>query len=827
MQDQIFNEQQLWTELPQWQQLQLWWQQQAEPQLLQMHTELQHQLRENGATFDPWLEQQRQLDLMPWLISDAEWQQIQAGIKQRQLLLALVLQDLYGPQLLLQQGLLPSELIFQNKNYLLPCHQLVPNHQQWLSLLAVDIGRDSKGQFCVYADQSQMPAGLGFVLEHRLAFNHCIGELNHSIGKSQLAGFFRKLQLVFAQGTGHTAEGRRPLCGLLTHGKRDAAYFEHAFLANYLDIALMHSADLMFKDGALWLKTVTGLQQVDSLMRYLPDARCDALELDPDSTGTAGLLQSIRQQQLLCANPPGAALLDSGVLLPFLPQLCRALLQEELQLPSTAAVWCGEPEGLLQVSSDAKAFRLRRVDTGESWLWAQLDPIQQHQLQQQLLADPGLYIAIPLLPLSTVPCWNATQGEHQQYGVLRLFGLLSEQHSPAVMPGALARISPDPLSLQHHYTMGFVAKDVWVLADQDHAVSLLQNTQKRILLSRHSGLLPSRVADHLFWLGRYNERLNLVCRALRYTVPLLTSAGVSSLQASASQHHDSRALVRFCLQANGTLPDSATLSSLQQTSALQQSLSELFSLQHPAGLAQVLKNLLFNAQSVREYFSEDTWYVLDKLQLALTQWPHPLNWQQPQQMVRLLDEVILLQTAIYGLNNETMSRTQTLRFMDLGQHLERALQSVTLLQEVFVFEQGHSCSASLMESVLRMTDTLMTYRRRYKTELHPLAVIDLLLLDDSTPRSVGYQCARLASQIQQLPKPGAAAVLSREQKLAVELVSLLQLAEPEHLFDDQLMATPELSRLLQQLHTVLRQLSDSITLSYFSHAEAGTSWQSF
>ncbi len=825
-------EQLQWAELPQWQQLQLWWQQQSQPHLVQLHTELQHQLRENGATFDPWLEQQRQLDLMPWLVSDAEWQELQAGVKQRQLLLSLVLQDLYGPQLLLQQGLLPAELIFQNKNYLLPCHQLVPSHQQWLSLLAVDVGRDVNGKFCVYADQSQMPAGLGFVLEHRLAFNHCIGELNHSIGKSQLAGFFRKLQLVFAQGTGHTAEGRRPLCGLLTHGKRDAAYFEHAFLANYLDIALMHSADLMFKDGALWLKTVTGLQQVDSLMRYLPDARCDALELDPDSTGTAGLLQSIRQQQLFCANPPGAALLDSGVLLPFLPALCRALLNEELQLPAATAFWCGDAEQLQQVFCDAAQFRFRRVDTGQSWLWAALDPLQQQDLRQQLELSPELFIAIGLLPLSSVPCWNPGQGEHQQYGVLRLFGLLSEQHSPAVMPGALARISHDAKNLQHQYSMGFVAKDVWVLADQDHAVSLLQNTQKRILLSRHSGLLPSRVADHLFWLGRYNERLNLVCRALRYTVPLLTSAAGSGFQAnkvqlSASQHHDSKALVRFCLQANGTLPDSTALSALQQTSALQQALSELFSLQHPAGLAQVLKNLLFNAQSVREYFSEDTWYVLDKLQLALTQWPHPLNWQQPQQMVRLLDEVILLQTAIYGLNNETMSRTQTLRFMDLGQHLERALQSVTLLQEVFVFEQNQSCSAALMESVLRMTDTLMTYRRRYKTELHPLAVIDLLLLDDSTPRSVGYQCARLASQIQQLPKPGVAAVLSREQKLAVELISLLQLAEPEQLFDDQLQATPQLSALLQQLHLVLRQLSDSITLSYFSHAEAGKSWQSF
>jgi uncharacterized circularly permuted ATP-grasp superfamily protein/uncharacterized alpha-E superfamily protein len=827
LESQELSEQLRWTDLQQWQQLQLWWQQQSQQHLVQLHTDLQHQLRENGATFDPWLEQQRQLDLMPWLVSDTQWQELQAGVKQRQLLLSMVLQDLYGPQLLIQQGLLPAELIFQNKNYLLPCHQLVPTHQQWLSLLAVDIGRDAAGQFCVYADQSQMPAGLGFVLEHRLAFNHCIGELNHSIGKSQLAGFFRKLQLVFAQGTGYTAEGRRPLCGLLTHGKRDAAYFEHAFLANYLDIALMHSADLMFKDGALWLKTVTGLQQVDSLMRYLPDARCDALELDPDSTGTAGLLQSIRQQQLFCANPPGAALLDSGVLLPFLPALCRTLLNEELQLPTTAAFWCGKPEQLQQVLSDASHYRFRRIDTAQSWLWTELDAQQQQDLQQQLATCPELFIAIRLLPLSSVPCWNATQGEHQQFGVLRLFGLLSQQHSPAVMPGALARISPDAQSLQHQYSMGFVAKDVWVLADQDHAVSLLQNTQKRILLSRHSGLLPSRVADHLFWLGRYNERLNLVCRALRYTVPLLTSAGVTSFQVTAGQQDDSRALVRFCLQANGTLPDSAALSSLQQTSALQQALSELFSLQHPAGLAQVLKNLLFNAQSVREYFSEDTWYVLDKLQLALTQWPNPLNWQQPQQMVRLLDEVILLQTAIYGLNNETMSRTQTLRFMDLGQHMERALQSVTLLQEVFVFDQGRNCSASLMESVLRMTDTLMTYRRRYKTELHTLAVIDLLLLDDSTPRSVGYQCARLASQIQQLPKPGAAVVLSREQKLAVELVSLLQLAEPEQLFDDQLQATPELSRLLQQLHAVLRQLSDSITSSYFSHAEAGKSWQSF
>jgi uncharacterized circularly permuted ATP-grasp superfamily protein/uncharacterized alpha-E superfamily protein len=838
--EQSVDEQQRWTDLAQWQQLQLWWQSQNEQQLAQLDTELQHQLRENGATFDPWL-QQRQLDLIPWLLSADEWQLLQAGVKQRQLLLSLVINDLYGPQQLLQQGLIPAELIFRNKNYLLPCHNMLPESQHWLRLLALDLGRDATGRFSVYAEQTLMPAGLGFALEHRLAFNHCLTELTHSIGKSQLAGFFRKLQQLLAQGTGRTTgqgtAARSPLCGLLTHGKRDAAYFEQAFLANYLDIALMHSADLMFKDGALWLKTVTGLQQIDSLMRYLPDVACDALELEPDSTGTAGFLQSIRQQQLLCVNPPGAALVDSAVLMPFLAELCRTLFNEELLLPNTEAYWCGRPEHLFLVMEEVDQYSFRRVDNGQSWLWAELDVVQQQQLRQQLLAEPELFIALKLLPLSLLPCWNSTAGEHQQYGAIRLFGLLSghgagtatSTDTAAVMPGALARVSADPVSLQQQNSKGFVAKDLWVLADQEQAVSLLQKTQKRILLSRHSGLLPSRVADHLFWLARYNERLNLVCRALRYTIPLLTSAGFSQTGDNGSrdlaEQQDSLVLVRFCLQANGTIADPAALMALQQPDILQQALSELFSLQHQTGLAQVLKNLLYNAQSVREYFSEDTWYVLDKLQLALVRWPHPLNWKQPQKMVRLLDDVIVLQTAIYGLNNETMSRTQSLRFIDLGQHLERALQSVTLLQEVFLRPQ--SCTASMLESVLRITDTLMTYRRRYKTELHPLAVIDLLLLDDITPRSVGYQCARLASQIQLLPKSANSAGLSREQKLAVELQSLLQLADPEQLFDEQLLATDQLRQLLQQLHQLLRQLSDSITLSYFSHAEAGTAWQSF
>jgi len=814
-----------WQHLPQWHQLDQWWQQQDQARLSQLHADLQHQLRENGATFDPWLEQQRQLDLMPWLVSDSQWLELQAGVLQRQRLLAAVLQDLYGPQLLLQRGVLPSDLLFLNKDYLLPCHGLVSQSHHWLPLLAVDVGRNSKGQFCAYADQSQMPAGLGFVLEHRLAFNHCTTELNHKIRKSQLAGFFRHMQQLLHRGWHTAVPAQGALVGLLTHAKRDAAYFEHAFLANYLDIALIHGADLMFKDGRLWLKTLTGLQQVDTLMRYLPDASCDALELEQHGAGCAGLLQSIREKQLFCANTPGASLIESGALLPFMQEICRSLLQQDLILPSAPALWCGRPAQLQQYLAQPALYRLQNISTGERWNWAELDEEAKAQLLHRVQQQSSAFVAVELLPLSQVPCWSGPEQQQSQYGVLRLFGLLHDPQHGSVLPGALARLAAQPDTLQHSYQTGFVAKDVWVLTDREQAVSLLQSTQKRILLSRHSGLLPSRVADHLFWLGRYNERLNLLCRALRSTLPLVVLNEPSGVL-----HADAQLMVRFCLQINGCgLPDQA----LDQ-SALQQLLDRVIRPDQPGGLASVLKNLLFNAQSVREYFSEDTWFVLDKLQVALYQWPLDCNWQQPEAMLRLLDEVILLQTAIYGLNNETMSRTQTLRFMDLGQHLERSIQTVSLLQQVFVPAFGYAvttdtpCSASLMESVLRMTDTLMTYRRRYKTELHPLAIIDLLLLDDSTPRSIGYQCARLAKQVQQLPKLGANTVaLSREQRLTVELVSLLQLVDPETLFDDHLEAQPDLARLLQQLQQLLRQLSDSITLSYFNHADPSSSWQSF
>ncbi|WP_213999826.1 circularly permuted type 2 ATP-grasp protein [Arsukibacterium sp.] len=812
-----YSEQQHWQTLPQWQTLQQWWHRQDDRQRSQLHSELQHQLRENGAAVDPWHTSARQLDLLPWLIDDMQWQKLDAGLVQRHRLLNAMLADLYGPQQLLQHGIVPADVIYLNAEFLLPCANLAQPYP-WLSLLACDVGRDNNGQFCVYNDVSQVPAGLGHVLEHRLAFNNTTTELNNQIKKSQLAGFFRQLQQLLQQPAADS--NQQQLAALLTHQKRDTAYFEHAFLANYLDIALVHGADLMFKNGQLWLKTLSGLQPLHSILRYLDDNSCDPLELAPASSGCAGLLQSIRSNQLFCANPPGTRLLESGALLPFMDKACQFLLAEPLQLATVPTLWCGEPEALALVQQQPERYCLQHLTSNQQFLPALLSTDPLSDLWQQIKQQPQAYIAREILPLSQLSCWSANGGLQQQAGALRLFSLQDQKSAiPEVLPGALGRTDVNPLILQSGLREGFNqqfnAKDVWVLAEKAHSSSLLQSAGNRFTLSRQAGLLPSRVADHLFWLGRYNERLNLICRALRAALPLLSGDDPQQGQ------HDARTLLRFCLQASGATPaPDGDLSLL---------LNPLFSADNPHGLMAILKNLLFNAQSVREYFSEDTWYVLDRLQSAVYSWPAQPDWQHPAALLRSMDEIILLQTAIYGINNETMSRTHSLRFMDLGQHLERALQTSGLLHAVFC---QTTPGASLLEALLRMADTLLTYRRRYHSALHPVPVMDLLLLDDSTPRSVAYQCTILLHQVKKLPpqqfsagdttqRPG------NESQLAGELLALLQQTDPRQLFDGLQQAQPELSQLLLQLQLRLRQLSDRITLSYFSHVDFHNQWQRF
>ncbi|WP_165856800.1 circularly permuted type 2 ATP-grasp protein [Marinobacter sp. JSM 1782161] len=765
-----------------------------------LSSDLQHQLREHGATFDPQHQQNRTLDLFPWLFDLQEWHTIEAGLIQRRELLSRVLKDLYGPQTLLRDGILPPELIYRNAGFLLPCHDLLPEAMDWLVTLGCDLGRDADGRMTVFGDCSQSPGGMGYVLENRLAINQVVPELTQHFDKRHLAAFFKDFQRALVPQTPYASE---PLIGLLTRNYRDSQYFEHAFLANYLDLALVHGADLMFREGRIWLKTLSGLQPVDALIRYMPDHLSDPLELDSDIAGSPGLLQAIRQGNLVCANPPGAGLVDSGALLPFMEKLCRHLLDEDLLLPSVPAYWCGDPEHceiVLDELIDMVVHDLAVPDQRISF--ANASRRERAALAERIKADPQRFVARRILPLSTVPVWQK-QSVQCRFASLRTFVLHQAKHDQ-VLPGGLARCHEQALQLQLGLTSRFTAKDVWLQSPDGDSVSLLHSALTKVRLSRKSGLLPSRVADHLFWLGRYSERLNLACRAMRAALPLISTLTRDE------QVRTLTPLVEFACTING-----GVFMPTEQEDELTHQLTSLFLYERKDGLLSVLQALIMNAQSVREFFSEDTWYVLERLQNALNQFPARGSVSR---MDRALDEIILLQSAIYGLNNETMSRTQTLRFMDIGQHIERAQQTTALLHKVFVkYPQPGS---NLMEAVLRMADTLMTYRRRYRTELHPVAIIDLLLLDEGTPRSVGYQCARLKRQVSLLPERDSTLTgLNAEQRLMVELVSLLQLVDLEALVSEQGEPSSQLDELLTRINNLLTKLSEAITLAYFNHAD--------
>lgn len=772
--------------------LAMWFKRQPSALLARWHTELQHQLRENGASFERWHTPTRQLDIFPWLLNATQWQSINLGIQQRHRLLAMILSDLYGPQHLLAAGIIPPELLFNSPQFLPECHGILSTPEAWLPLLATDIAPLTDGTFCAYADSCKVPAGLGFALEHRLALKQHMPELAQLGSKHQLAGFFRTLRHYLQQQD-------RGLTAILTHGNRDAAYFEHAYLANYLDVALVHGADLMYSEGKIWLKTLSGLKPVGALLRYLNDEKTDPLALAHHTNGVAGLLHSIRQQHLFCANPPGAALLDSGLLLPYLPAAAEFLLKAPLVLPSVKAYWCQEPEAQSLVQAAPDAF-----------LMHDLPQERQSAIKlETILQRPADFIIREQLPLQRQLCYNLYTGSMQLSGTLRTYSLYQTDAPPILLPGAFSRLG-EPLNIQLPLnpleTGAELSKDVWVLGEDGPVESLLQTHYSPVTLSRESGLLPSRVANHLFWLGRYNERLNILARALRVALPLLIAPVP---QQDELQLH---CFINFCLTANGGQP-------IGTEQSANEALQQLFQANSVSGVIALLKNLVYNAQSVREYFSDDTWYLLDKLQAAVYQWPGEPDLQQPMSIVRLLDEIVMLQTAFYGMNNETMSRTQALRFMDIGQHLERAWQTSSLLERVFV---DTTPDAGLMEALLRMADTLMTYRRRYRSELNPAAIIDLLLLDTTTPRSVGYQITRLQRQTAKLPEQTTADT-QRLPALADALATILTELNAQPLILQQ-PPSAQLGAHLQHIQQLLRRLSDELSLCYFTHAHLSQPW---
>jgi uncharacterized circularly permuted ATP-grasp superfamily protein/uncharacterized alpha-E superfamily protein len=789
-------------------------------------------LHENGLTYRgdattdhsdrPW-----NLDFVPVLIGADEWRALEVGLIQRARLLNAILADLYGPQTLLHDGQLPAAVVLGNPQFLRPCHGFQPRGGLYLHVYAADLGRGPDGCWWVLADRTQAPSGVGFALENRIILSRCLPELFRDLQVRRLADYFQSMHDNLVARTNR----ENPRVVLLTPGPDAEGYFAHAYLARYLGYTLAEGGDLTVRDNRVFLKSVDGLKPVDLILRRVAADECDPLELRADSMlGVAGLMQAARVGNVVMANALGSGLAETKAMLPFLQSLCRQLFGEDLRLPNTPTWWCGDEQvrdhvldNLDRLAIDS-AFKRRSLlsRTTSAVRGASLSEPERLAIIDQIAARGHEYVGQELVSLSTTPAWAGARLEPRPM-TLRVFLAATRDGGYVVMPGGLTRVSAsrDTRGIALHRGDG--TKDAWVLSDEPvtSSFTLLRSALSYVKPKRTGKDLPSRAADNLFWLGRYAERCEDIMRVLRSVVRRLTD-DASPVDNVAAMQRVLRVLFdksELPPRLDGRCADQAR----DETETLEKQLAALmFDHELSFGLQQTLGHLDRTAGLVRDRLSVDAWRTLSRLHTKAIVNAHlvgsPAHILELGEALETLDDSIRMLAAFSGMEMENMTRNHGWRFLDMGRRLERAQHLIDLLRSLLA--RGDPMQEGSLILLLELADSTMTCRSRYLTTPMLPPVIDLLLLDETNPRSVAFQVAAIVDQVEQLPRDADEDVRTPEQRLVLSLLTAVRLAEIAALCEeDSEGRRGALEALLDTIGTGLPHLSELITRRYFSHAE--------
>ncbi len=780
-------------------------------------------IRDNGVTYNvygdpqgisrPW-----ELDLMPLLIPSDEWSGLERGLMQRAELLNRIALDLYGDRTLIHRGLLPPELVYGHPGFLLPCHRLRPSRDRPLVLYAADLTRTPQGGWCVLADRTQAPSGAGYALENRMVVSRVMPSLFRDSHVHRLAGFFRALRRALMSLAPQESDPGR--IAVLTPGPSNEAYFEHAYLANYLGYTLVQGGDLTVRNGALWLKTLDRLERIDVVLRRVDDLFCDPLELREDSLlGAPGLLQAARSGNVALANALGTGILEHPALSAFLPAIAGELFGEDLLLESIPTHWCGDPPALEFVLGNLGGLVIRsmRSDENRPILGDQLSPAERDALVARLRAQPHLYVAQEARPLATVPTLAGDGTLQGRPATLRSF-LVAGEEGYEVMPGGLTRVGPQKGCSVISNQLGGVGKDTWVIASEpERRETLLLQTESRSFVPKTESEISSRVADNLFWIGRYGERAEGLVRLLRILIIKVTE-GLGS-PADRSGLTPMRPLLRALTEQSLTYPgfvgDGAEA---RLNDPVPEMLSLITEAPRIGGLPQTLRALGNAAWSVRDRLSTDTWRIVDEIErrsAALTASPA----RELAQTLDELDPLITALVAFSALSSENLIRNEGWRFLQAGRRLERCVHTTALLRATLVPIGPPAEEGLVAEAVLSITDSLATSRRRNQNGGSVAGLLDLVLQDESNPRSVAFQLAEIDDLVGAMPHPAGADRLSRPEKLALQALSAVRLAELGELAAADNGERGSLKALLTRVGSLAAALSDALTAEYFRHEE--------
>jgi uncharacterized circularly permuted ATP-grasp superfamily protein/uncharacterized alpha-E superfamily protein len=704
----------------------------------------------------------------------------------------------------LKKGRFPAALLFGNPAFLRPLVGItVPKHSH-LHMLAVDLARSPDGQWWVLADRTQAPSGSGYALENRTIISDLLPELFRTSNVRRLAGFFRaQREALIAM-----APCENPRVVLHTPGPHNETYFEHSFLAKYLGFTLVVGGDMTVRDRRVYLKTVSGLEQVDVILRRVDDGFCDPLELRGESLlGVPGLVDAIAAGNVTVANALGSGLIESAAIMPFLPGLSRHLLGEELKLPSVATWWCGQPRALDWVLNHLESVVVKPAFPSrgmEPVFGSELPEHKKTELIERLLAFPHEYVAQEQVALSTVPVWEEDRLKPRSM-VLRTY-VLQTPTGWVALPGGLVRVSEangTVVSMQR----GGHSKDAWVLSDRPvDMFSMLRSVTEPLELRRASLVVPSGVADNTFWLGRYVERAENMARILRSMVPRVKYAGDADLASLLSLHSSLGSGKSKLPKSKRTRPSFAALE--------KEVLSMLRDKERWDSLPCTLSEVGRVGGNVRERLSADMMLLIGQIRTCMESDP-PVTLSEYSGM---LTNCLELLSAFSGMERENLIRGSGWLFMSLGRRLERAIYVTRQLRVITKPLSAHNWR--YLEYLLEVADSAVTYRTRYYTTLQPLAVLDVLMLDETNPRSLQFQLDHLIELYQKLPRYDPSDLKTMQHALellrGIDLQSMLYPAP--HEADRRDAGLRRLDRYLNDLGELLLSWSNNLSSRYFSHA---------
>ncbi|WP_372617430.1 circularly permuted type 2 ATP-grasp protein [Falsiroseomonas sp.] len=748
-----------------------------------------------GRARRPW-----RCDPVPLILAAADFATLEAGLAQRARLFAGLLEDLYGPQRVLASGAVPARLVFGNPHFLRPCRAPAARPYPRLTFYGADLLRGPDGRWRVLADRCGGANGVGFAAENRTLLGRYLPEAFRAVQVRTLRPFFdtwlTALQAIAPDGADN------PRIALLTPGARQETWLEHLYLSRELGLELVESGDLTVRGGMVFLKTLRGLRRVDVILRRTKGEASDPLEFDQHGAGVPGLMAALRGGTVRIVNAPGSMAGEAPGLMPYLAAAAAELLGEELLLPQVETLWLGDAAARETVRAAPECWRLRSAfDPGEP---VPLGPLEA--FAGQAAGEPWRFAATrPVLP-SAAPC---LAGERLSPApvLLRVFLACDVGGTWRAMPGGLAHVLGEvgEEGIASPPSRRGTAKDVWVLAeDSTDIVGPPPPRGPSLAIRRSSGELPSRVADELYWLGRYLERLESAARLIRALLTRLLRGAALPRELA-----EMRALAR-CLHGAGVL-DAQSAASAPDGGALPRAIAAAAA---PGGSLAALVEAVERPQAaVRDRLTHDMWAALAQLsqegrgRLAAA-------GVGLDKLAEAATAIIRACTNLSGLAAENMVRGGAWMFLDLGRRIERAQVTARNVGQALSEPPGRIESG--LRLALELCDSTLTYRARYLGAVQPAPVLDLVLADPGNPRALGFQLAAVAERLAEIGEvddqlaANAAALAQRPQEMVDEVL----------LSADRHLAAAGLPSALFALQDELGALSDAVARRYVSHVRA-------